>query len=142
MALPDVLLDTGAAIAILRASDEWHQLCTDAIRRVRLPLLTSEAVLTEIFHLFARSKKNMEKAWQFIGSGAVRVAHIEDHEFPAIQALMSRYWDRPMDFADATIVYLAERESISAVLTIDKNDFATYRIAGKRRFHILPIEQP
>src|SRR5579862_9676337 len=102
MALPEVLLDTGAAIAILRASDEWHRVCIDALAGLRLPLLTSEAVLTEIFHLFGRSKANVEHAWNFVSSGTVRVAHIEDFEFPAIRDLMSRYWDRPMDFADAT----------------------------------------
>ena len=44
-----------------------------------------------------------------------------------------------MDFADATLVHLAKRESISAILTIDHADFATYRIAGKRSFNVLPV---
>jgi hypothetical protein len=51
---------------------------------------------------------------------------------------MSRYWDRPMDFADATLVYLAKRESLSTVFTVDFGDFGTYRIAGRRRFRVLP----
>jgi predicted nucleic acid-binding protein len=55
---------------------------------------------------------------------------------------MLRYKDLPMDFADATLVYLAERENISAIFTVDQGDFAAYRIAGKRRFHILPVERP
>jgi len=50
--------------------------------------------------------------------------------------------DRPMDFADATLVYLAKRESLSAILTVDHADFATYRIEGKRQFRILPVKQP
>ena len=55
---------------------------------------------------------------------------------------MSRYWDRPMDFADATLVYLAKRESISVILTIDHADFSTYRIEGKRQFKVLPLDRP
>jgi predicted nucleic acid-binding protein len=47
-----------------------------------------------------------------------------------------------MDFADATLVHLANRESLTAILTIDQADFATYRLAGKKRFHVLPIDQP
>ena len=43
-----------------------------------------------------------------------------------------------MDFADATLVYLAERESLSTILTVDRADFATYRIKGKRGFRLLP----
>jgi hypothetical protein len=55
---------------------------------------------------------------------------------------MSRYADHPMDFADATLVYLAARESIPTVFTVDQADFSTYRVAGRRRFRILPIDQP
>ena len=44
--------------------------------------------------------------------GRLKLAEIQDSELPDIHALMSRYWDRPMDFADATLVYLAKRESL------------------------------
>jgi predicted nucleic acid-binding protein len=45
---------------------------------------------------------------------------------------------RPMDFADATLVHLAQRESLSTILTVDVADFQTYRIGGQKRFRILP----
>jgi hypothetical protein len=51
---------------------------------------------------------------------------------------MRRYHDRPMDFADATLVHIAERESLSTIFTVDHNDFETYRIGGRKRFRILP----
>jgi predicted nucleic acid-binding protein len=74
----------------------------------------------------------------FVRSGAVAVASIEDAEFESVRTLMQRYWDRPMDFADATLVYLAGRERLSTVFTVDRDDFETYRIGGKRRFRIVP----
>jgi predicted nucleic acid-binding protein len=43
-----------------------------------------------------------------------------------------------MDVADATLVHLARRESLSTIFTIDHDDFETYRIEGRRRFRILP----
>ena len=46
-----------------------------------------------------------------------------------------------MDFADATLVYLAKRESLSTILTVDQADFDTYRIGGRRRFRVLPIKR-
>ena len=55
---------------------------------------------------------------------------------------MSRYADRPMDFADATLVHLAARESIETILTVDQTDFSAYRITGKRRFRVLPLQRP
>jgi predicted nucleic acid-binding protein len=84
----------------------------------------------------------MEAGWNFIRSGALLLATIEDAELLHVHTLMSRYWDCPMDFADATLVYLAKRESLSTILTVDHADFATYRIEGKRRFRVLPGSQP
>jgi len=55
---------------------------------------------------------------------------------------MVRYRDRPMDFADATLVHLAERESLTSVFTVDHDDFETYRIGGRRRFRVVPLRPP
>lgn len=135
---PNALIDTGAILALLDRTDRWHRICVDGFRGLRLPLLTSEAVLTELFHLVGDSRHEMEAAWNFLRSGAVTLAVIEDSELPHLQALMLRYWDRPMDFADATLVYLAKRERVSTIFTVDRADFETYRIEGHRRFRVLP----
>lgn len=55
-----------------------------------------------------------------------------------LRKLMTRYADHPMDSADATLVYLPRRESLSTIFTADRGDFGTYRIEGKRAFRILP----
>ena len=43
-----------------------------------------------------------------------------------------------MDFADATLVRLAERETLVTIFTIDHDDFETYRIGAKSKFRIVP----
>ena len=134
----DALIDTGAVLALLDRSDRWHQACAAAFRRLRLPLLTSEAVLTELFHLVGDKRTEVEAAWKFVRSGALTLATIGHEELVDIHALMTRYWDRPMDFADGTLVYLARRESLSTILTVDQADFRTYRIEGKQQFRVLP----
>ena len=142
----NALIDTGAILALLDRSDRWHDACVEAFRQLRLPLLTSEAVLTEVFHLVGGSRSEMEAAWKFVRSGALVLGTIEDAELTHLHGLMSRYWDRPdyrnMDFADATLVYLAKRESLSVILTVDQADFATYRIEGKRQFRVVPSKRP
>lgn len=135
------LVDTGAILALLDRSDRWHTACVGAFRQLRLPLLTSEAVLTELFHLVGDARSEIEAAWKFVRSGALVLGAIEDGELSNLRTLMSRYWDRPMDFADATLVYLAKRESLSIILTVDHADFATYRIGGKRQFRVLPADR-
>ena len=132
------LADTGALLACLDRSDPWHERCRDAFRHLRLPLSTSTAVLTELFHLLGDNPREVELAWAFIRSGAVTVLSISDRDLPDIEALMSKYHDRPMDFADATLVHLAQRESLSTVFTIDHDDFETYRVGGRKKLRILP----
>jgi uncharacterized protein len=138
----DALIDTGAILALLDKDDRWHHACVKAFVQLRLPLLTSEAVLTEVFHLVGDRRRQMESAWKLVRSGALVMGAIEHGELPQVHDLMSRYRDRPMDFADATLVYLARRESLSVVLTVDHADFATYRIEGKRQFRVVPSDRP
>jgi uncharacterized protein len=138
----NALIDTGAILALLDRTDRWHKVCADAFEQLRLPLATSEAVLTELFHRVGDSRREMEAAWQLVRSGAIVLATIEDSELPQIHALVSRYADCPMDFADATLVYLAKREDLSTVFTVDHADFNTYRIDGRRRFRVMPATRP
>lgn len=139
---PSVLVDTGALLALLDKSDRWHRPCVNTFQQVRLPLLTSEAVLTELFHLAGDRPHEMEAVWRLLRSGAVQLAAIENSELPAIHSLMSRYADRPMDFADATLVHLAKREGAVTIFTVDHADFSTYRIEGTRRFRVVPALAP
>ena len=132
------LADTGALLASLNRDDPWHARCRDAFGDFRLPLSTSGAVLTELFHLVGDNPRDVEAAWAFIRSGAVTILPISDSDLPDLQGLMRKYRDRPMDFADATLVHLAQRESFSSVFTIDHDDFETYRVGGRKRLRILP----
>ncbi|MFL6193664.1 MAG: type II toxin-antitoxin system VapC family toxin [Thermoanaerobaculia bacterium] len=131
------LIDTGAILALLDRRDRWHRSCVEAFEDLLLPLATSGAILAEVFHLLD-GPQEMDAAWRFLRSGAVTVLPIGDEDLPDLEALMDRYRDRPMDFADATLVHLARREKLTTVFTIDNNDFETYRIEGKRRFRIIP----
>ena len=132
------LIDTGAILALLNPRDRWHHRCVEAIASLHLPLATTAPVLTELFHLLGHHPRDVATAWQFLHSGAVTVLPITDADLPALDELMKRYADHPMDFADATLVHIAKRESLTTIFTIDHNDFETYRIAGKRKFRIVP----
>jgi len=137
--LPGGLIDTGAIVAILDRDDSWHSACVQALQSMRFPLLTTEAVLTEAFHLIGSSAYDMQRLWAFVLSGALTVNELADPDLSELRALMAKYKDRPMDFADATLVHAANCESLSLVLTIDHDDFETYRLKGNKKFTIRPI---
>lgn len=132
------LADTGALLALLDRNDRWHSACVSAFAKLFLPLFTSTAVLTELFHLVGDSEQDIRAAWTFIRSGAVSVVPIHDTDLIMLDRLMGKYSDRPMDFADATLVLLAQRLSLNTVFTVDFNDFEIYPIERQRRFRILP----
>jgi hypothetical protein len=135
---PSGLIDTGAILALLDRDDRWHERCRAAFASLRFPLATSAAVLAEVFHLVGDQPRGFGTAWGFLRSGAVSVLPIGDADLPGLETLMLRYADHPMDFADATLVHLAHRESLAMVFTIDHADFETYRIGGQRRFRVVP----
>jgi predicted nucleic acid-binding protein len=132
------LIDTGAILALVDRDDAWHTRCVAAYNGCHLPLLTTEAVLTEVFHLIRRNAGDSRGVWRLFDSGALCMCPLTNAELPQIHALMDDYADRPMDFADATLVHLAGRESLNLILTIDHDDFETYRIGGQKKFSILP----
>ena len=135
---PRGLIDTGALLALLDRDDKWHEPCVEAFDRVRLPLATSAAVLAELFHLLGGGAGERKSAWRLLRSGAISVIGVGDADLPALQLLMDQYADRPMDFADATLVLLARTLEVVDILTVDHNDFETYRIHGKRKFRVHP----
>jgi predicted nucleic acid-binding protein len=62
----NALIDTGAILALLDSTDRWHRVCMESFKQLRLPLLTSEGVLTELFHLLGDNRSEMESAWKFL----------------------------------------------------------------------------
>ena len=62
----------------------------------------------------------------------VTVATLEDPDLERCFELMVQYGDAPMDFADASVVVVAERSGIDRVFTLDRRHFSAYRM---RRGH-------
>ena len=61
------------------------------------------------------------------------LVHVPEQELPALVALMDKYADRPMDFADATLIWLADATSITDIVTLDSG-FHIYRTRRGKAF--------
>ncbi len=133
-----MLVDTGVLFAAISGRDKWHGTSVDLLLKATEPLITTTAVMTELFHFCQGDSFRKRMAWALFSGGKVVIADITQADLPHLDALMLRYDDRPMDFADATLVHVAGRENISSILTIDHDDFETYRFGRNRKFRILP----
>jgi predicted nucleic acid-binding protein len=73
---------------------------------------------------------------EWVNRGGVEIHPIGNTDFARIRELTKTYQDLPMDFADACLVFIAEKLKIYDIATIDR-DFTIYRISGKMRFNMM-----
>ncbi|MDA8172061.1 MAG: PIN domain-containing protein [Nitrospiraceae bacterium] len=134
----NVLLDTGVLVALLDKSERNHESCVVFFKDFRGNILTTEPVLTEALYLLSHSTKAQRVCIEFILKGGTSLIPQSAESLARAAALMGKYKDIPMDFADATLVALAEEMNVPDILTLDKRGFNAYRIRGKTPFIILP----
>lgn len=60
-----------------------------------------------------------------------------ESKLPRIAILMSQYENLPMDFADASLVILAEHLGYGRIVSTDRRDFNAYRWKNHHPFHNL-----
>ena len=133
-----ILVDAGPLVAILSRRDRDHKACIRVLKEIKQPLLTTWMPVTEAMYLLDFSITAQDALLEFIARGALRILDISSRDLPAIQSLMRKYSDQPMDFADASLVHVASREGLDEVFTLDRGDFGVYRLKKDRAFTILP----
>lgn len=135
-----ILVDTGPWIALFDPKDPAHDAAKGILRSIQEPLVTTPAVLTEAFHLLGGWNRGTKALGEFLARGGARVWFPPTEILGRLFELMQKYADRPMDFADATLVCAAEHFRTTHIFTIDRNDFATYRARigkGTRAFRLV-----
>jgi predicted nucleic acid-binding protein len=55
---------------------------------------------------------------------------------------METYADTPMDFADATLMLLAEQVEVTNIATLDRRGFSTYRTRDRKALSLVLQEAP
>jgi predicted nucleic acid-binding protein len=101
-------------------------------------LLTTEPILTETVYLLGPSLKAPKTAIEFILNGGATLVPQSSASLSKSLTFMEKYRDIPMDFADATLVVLAEETGVQEIFTLDNGGFRTYRIRGKKTFTVWP----
>ena len=134
----ELLLDTGAFVALVDRSETRHAACVAVLENWSGPIVTTEAVLTETLYLVGPSWEAQQICLEFLLRGAFVMIPSSRQSLQRVAALMKKYCDTPMDFADATLVALGEDLQTNRVFTLDRRGFTVYRLPGKKPFHILP----
>lgn len=122
------ILDTGPLLAYLDRRDPAHETAKRALDEVPGRLVTTSAVITEVMHFASEVPHGPAFVSDFMT--AARIDVLDYAQPPSLRRavpLMERYADTPMDFADATLMLLAEDLGIREILTLDRRGFATFR---------------
>ena len=133
-----VLTDTGPLVAILSATDQYHEVCLKTVQNLRGPLLTCWPVITEAAWLLKSTPVAFERLLRSTSGGVVEILPVAGKEAAGVAEIMKKYGSLRPQFADAVLVYLAARENIRTIFTLDRRDFSVYRAGRKGGLHIVP----
>jgi len=133
-----VLVDTGPLVAILLRTDDQHESCVHALRSIAGPLFSCWPVITEAAWLLRSDQRAVQQLLRSVTAGFPVLLPVEESEAGKIADVMEKYRDLEPQLADATLVYLAQCESIDTIFTLDRRDFSIYRSFKNREFRILP----
>ncbi len=136
-----VLIDTGPMVALFSEDDEYHERCADALTGLIPPLFTCWPVVTEAAWLLRKRPDTLQKLFASFAGGLFALLTLDATDLPAIAVVMKRYESTGLQFADAALAHLAERENIRSVFTTDRRDFSIIRLKRNRSLKLLPEVQ-
>jgi predicted nucleic acid-binding protein len=129
--VPSIVVDAGPLIALFDRNDRHHRRAVEFVRTCQSHLVTNLPVLTEATFMLRFSVEAQRDLLMWAHQSVEIDGATTD--LPRIAALLEKYRDMPADFADASLVALAERLNLRRVASTDR-DFAVYRRLGNRTF--------
>ena len=129
------LVDAGPLIALFDPSDKLHGLMENFFRAFVGRMHTTWPVVTEVCHFLDVRQQRTFIAW--LRRGGAQLADIAPDALDALDSLIGKYADRPMDIADASLVWLGTKLKLTDIITIDRDDFSVYRAGNGKPFRNL-----
>jgi len=111
-----IIVDTGPLVALFHARDQHHEAAKAVLESSPAVLVTTWPVITEACHFLGQAGKRA--LLTFIRRGALRLETLSVEDVPGLDDLLARY--ARMDFADATLVLIAEKTGITEIFTLDR----------------------
>ena len=137
----NVLIDAGPLVALFAVDDKHHNRIDGKVRSLAeggLRLLTTWPCIVEAAYLLDAPQRFEMLHW--VERGGVQVYPFESHHLGDMIGWMRRYTERgkrEMDFADASLYWLALETGIRDILTVDAADFGRYRLPDGHAFDLL-----
>ena len=132
------LVDTGPLVAYLDRNDPKHEQVVPVWNRFSGRFETTSAVITEAMQLVAGTASGPDLLAELVLRSGMEVLDLcQPRALREAARLMAKYAGTPMDFADATLVLLAEKLGVNEILTLDRRGFSVFRIRQRQPFRLL-----
>jgi uncharacterized protein len=138
-----ILIDSGILLSYYQQQEPLHQAVVAFFDQNAAQLVTSAICIAEVLWLLGDPGDSRVLAAQnhlltAVSRGGITVINLLPEDYARIAELNARYADLPGDFADLTLVTLAERLDVDEILTLD-SDFDIYRRFRKQPFCRVPV---
>ena len=136
----NTLADSGYFIGLFNPKDHHHARCRAFFSSYAGQTTTTWAVFVEVCALLTHTWQVAFFAWSTKAQalGYLRIESPPQDAVATLWRLMDKYQDLPMDFCDASLVYLANSLKVYRIATTDRRDFSVCRLPGNQRFaHVL-----
>ena len=125
----EILVDSGPLIALFHEKDKFHKKVVEIIKSKHIQLITTWSVITEVFYFLSSYKEKTDNFLEWIERGGLIISELQFSDIKLLRKRIQKYSNFPMDLADATLVIIAEKESIYQILSID-SDFQIYKMSN------------
>jgi uncharacterized protein len=125
-----IIADTGFFLALFNANDDHHPRAITVLNSLKEPLVTTHPFISETCYLLIARGGGIQQECKFlvdIAEGSFHLFDLKPSHFQRMAVLVKQYESLPMDYADASLVVLAESLEEGRILTTDRRDFAVYR---------------
>jgi predicted nucleic acid-binding protein len=132
------LLDTGPLVAYLISRDRDHEQVSRVFGAFSGRMFSTAAVITEAMYFLARFPEGASALADLVTkSGILVLDACQPSDIRSAARLMHRYRDARMDFADATLVLVADVLGVTDILTLDRRGFSTFRTSDGKPFNLV-----
>ena len=135
-----VLIDTSALLAYISAKDKNHTVASQTMKMlIQEDRIVTSAVLSELFYMTTVRLSYLRAVNLFAATrAAFQIEQLTELDMFYMEAVMLKYQDAAFDYADTSIMAIAERLRITRIFTFDRRDFGMYRPHHWDYFELIP----
>lgn len=135
-----VLVDTGIIYALADRSDAWHIRVRTFVQNFKGKLIIPATVIPEACYLL-HTHLSPQAETAFISSivnRELRLEQVDEEDMGRAVEIINTYSDLSIGLVDASVVAVAERLKITALMTTDRRHFSVIKPKHCPTFTLLP----